>query len=114
MDRRADADGSCEAGFRPIEPGVRRDLAGTMTYAGYLDLDRLLNAQHPRSEHHDELLFVIQHQVTELWLKLLIHELRSTIDLLGEDKLQPALKRLASGSSTSSGRCSNSGRCSRR
>jgi tryptophan 2,3-dioxygenase len=90
----SDAD-PASGGYRPIEPGVRRDLAGTMTYAGYLDLDRLLNAQHPRSEHHDELLFIIQHQVTELWLKLLIHELRSTIALLGEDKLQPALKRLA-------------------
>jgi tryptophan 2,3-dioxygenase len=81
--------------YRPIEPGVRRDLSGTMTYAGYLDLDRLLNAQHPLSDHHDELLFIIQHQVTELWLKLLIHELRSTIGLLAEDMLQPALKRLA-------------------
>ncbi len=87
--------GAGSGGYRAIEPGVRRDLAGTMTYGGYLDLDRLLNAQHPLSEHHDELLFIIQHQVTELWLKLLIHELRSTISLLGEDKLQPALKRLA-------------------
>ncbi|MGH9066702.1 MAG: tryptophan 2,3-dioxygenase [Acidimicrobiales bacterium] len=66
-----------------------------MTYAGYLDLDRLLGAQHPRSGHHDELLFIVQHQVTELWLKLAIHELRSANALLAGDELAPALKRLA-------------------
>ncbi|MGH9304487.1 MAG: tryptophan 2,3-dioxygenase [Acidimicrobiales bacterium] len=70
------------------------DPAG-LTYAGYLDLDRLLGAQHPRSDRHDELLFIIQHQVTELWLKLIVHELRSAISLLASDELQPALKRLA-------------------
>ena len=71
------------------------DLAGEMTYASYLDLERLLAAQHPVSNHHDELLFIVQHQVTELWLKLLIHELRSAIELIGADDLSPALKRLA-------------------
>jgi len=80
---------------RPIEAGVRRDLSGALTYAGYLDLDRLLGAQHPRSGHHDEMLFIVQHQVTELWLKLLIHELRATMAHLREDDLQPALKNLA-------------------
>jgi tryptophan 2,3-dioxygenase len=80
---------------RPIEPGVRRDLAGALTYAAYLDLERLLGAQHPRSGHHDEMLFIVQHQVTELWLKLLVHELRSAMVLLAGDDLQPALKRLA-------------------
>jgi tryptophan 2,3-dioxygenase len=81
--------------YRPIEPGVTTDLAGRLTYDGYLALDRLLDAQHPRSDHHDELLFIVQHQVTELWLKLLIHELRSAIDLMAADDLPPALKRLA-------------------
>jgi tryptophan 2,3-dioxygenase len=66
-----------------------------LTYGGYLDLDRLLGAQHPRSEHHDEVLFIVQHQVTELWLKLAIHELRSAQDLFAADVLPPALKRLA-------------------
>jgi tryptophan 2,3-dioxygenase len=81
--------------YRPIEEGVRTDLAGTMTYGGYLDLDHLLGAQHPRSDHHDELLFIIQHQVTELWLKLLIHELRAAIAYLAAGELPPALKGLA-------------------
>jgi len=82
-------------GYRPIEDGVTTDLAGRMTYGSYLALDTLLDAQRPVSDHHDEMLFIVQHQVTELWLKLLIHELRSAIGLLVADDLPPALKRLA-------------------
>lgn len=81
--------------YRPIEEGVETDLREQMTYGSYLHLDRLLDAQHPVSEHHDEMLFIIQHQVTELWLKQLINELRSAIALIAEDDLPPALKRLA-------------------
>ncbi|MRK00700.1 tryptophan 2,3-dioxygenase [Aeromicrobium sp. S22] len=81
--------------FRPIEDEVTTDLRGEMTYAGYLQLPTLLSAQRPVSDHHDEMLFIVQHQVTELWLKQLIHELRSAIALLAEDELSPALKRLA-------------------
>ncbi|MDQ4502708.1 tryptophan 2,3-dioxygenase [Sinomonas sp. ASV322] len=68
-----------------------------MTYSGYLQLDRLLSAQHPVSvpEHHDELLFIIQHQTTELWLKLVLHELRSACAWLREDNLGAALKAIA-------------------
>jgi tryptophan 2,3-dioxygenase len=68
-----------------------------MSYGDYLGLDRLLTAQHPRSEpaQHDELLFIIQHQTSELWLKLMLHELRSARSLLAGDDLAPALKRLA-------------------
>jgi tryptophan 2,3-dioxygenase len=86
-----------EAGgsYREIEPGVTTDLAGALTYGRYLRLDQLLDAQHPVSPRHDEMLFIIQHQVTELWLKLLIHELRSAMALLAADDLPPALKRLA-------------------
>ncbi len=80
---------------RPLEEGVTTDLAGRLTYGGYLHLDRLLDAQHPLSDHHDEMLFIVQHQVTELWLKLLSHELRSALTLLADDDLAPALKRLA-------------------
>ncbi|MBY3552243.1 tryptophan 2,3-dioxygenase [Modestobacter lapidis] len=73
------------------------DLSGTMSYGDYLDLDRLLAAQHPRSspEHHDELLFIVQHQTSELWLKLMLHELRGARRSLGADGLAPALKCLA-------------------
>ncbi|MBA3719546.1 MAG: tryptophan 2,3-dioxygenase [Nocardioidaceae bacterium] len=82
-------------GYRPLEEGVTTDLEGRQTYAGYLQLDTLLSAQQPLSDHHDELLFIVAHQVTELWLKLVAHELRSAIGLLADDDLQPALKRLA-------------------
>jgi len=82
-------------GYRPIEDGVTTDLTDRMTYGGYLHLDRLLSAQVPLSDHHDEMLFIIQHQVTELWLKLLAHELRSAREKLRADDLPPALKRMA-------------------
>ncbi len=80
---------------RPIEEGVATDLAGEQTYGSYLQLESLLSAQRPVSDHHDEMLFIIQHQVTELWLKQLVHELRSAIALIDADDLAPALKRLA-------------------
>jgi len=81
--------------YRPIEVGVATDLRGEMTYASYLQLPTLLAVQRPVSDHHDEMLFIIQHQVTELWLKQLIHEHRSAISLISRDDLPPALKRLA-------------------
>jgi tryptophan 2,3-dioxygenase len=83
-----------EHNVRPLEEGIERDLRG-LNYAGYLQLDTLLSAQTPVSDHHDELLFIIQHQTTELWIKLVIHELRSAMALLAADELSPVLKRLA-------------------
>jgi tryptophan 2,3-dioxygenase len=82
---------------RALEEGITRDFSAAMSYGDYLDLDTLLSAQHPRSEppQHDELLFIVQHQVAELWLKLLLHELHSARALLATDELAPALKRLA-------------------
>ena len=82
---------------RPVEEGVVRDFARAMSYADYLHLDELLAAQHPlsRPEHHDELLFIIQHQTSELWLKLVLHELRAAMRHLAADELQHALKNLA-------------------
>ncbi len=69
----------------------------TSHYAEYLDLDTLLAAQHPRSEpeHHDELLFIIQHQTTELWFKLMLHELRAAVELVKNDELGPSFKILS-------------------
>jgi tryptophan 2,3-dioxygenase len=83
--------------LRAVEEGVTRDLRGRLTYAGYLDLERLLAAQHPRSrpEHHDELLFIVQHQTSELWMKLIIHELAAVLRFLAADELGPAQKGLA-------------------
>jgi tryptophan 2,3-dioxygenase len=82
---------------RSIEPGVTRDLEGKLTYAGYLKLDQLLTAQQPLSDpvHHDELLFIVQHQTSELWMRLIIHELSATMIDLREDRVGPCLKKLA-------------------
>ena len=82
---------------RKLEDTIVTDLTGRMTYGSYLGLDQLLSAQHPVSEpeHHDEMLFIIQHQTTELWLKQLRHELSSARDLLASDDLREALKRVA-------------------
>ena len=82
---------------RKIEAGIEKDFKSQMSYGDYLRLDLLLDAQQPQSDPtlHDELLFIIQHQTSELWLKLMVHELRSTREQLAADKLAPALKRLA-------------------
>jgi tryptophan 2,3-dioxygenase len=82
---------------RALEAGIVTDMSGRMSYGSYLSLDQLLTAQHPVSvpEHHDELLFIIQHQTTELWLKQLLHELSSARELLASDDLREALKRVA-------------------
>ncbi|QKV97054.1 tryptophan 2,3-dioxygenase [Streptomyces sp. NA02950] len=82
---------------REIEQGIYTNLHKETTYGGYLRLDRLLSAQQPLSNppHHDELLFIIQHQTSELWFKLVIHELRQAMRRLASDDLRPALKSLA-------------------
>jgi tryptophan 2,3-dioxygenase len=82
---------------RAVEEGVTRDLRGRRTYASYLELDKLLSAQHPLSdpEHHDELLFIIQHQTSELWMRLIIHELDAVLSHLADDDLGPCQKGLA-------------------
>ena len=82
---------------RELEKGIALDLAGTMTYGGYLKLDQVLTAQRPLSDppHHDELLFIIQHQTSELWIKLLLHELRAAIVLVRRDELEATFKILA-------------------
>ncbi len=82
---------------RSLEAGIHTDLSGRLTYGGYLRLDRLLDAQQPISDpqHHDEMLFIVQHHVAELWMKLVIHELRAAIDCLQRDQLDPMQKILA-------------------
>ncbi|MGN6413335.1 tryptophan 2,3-dioxygenase [Flexivirga sp.] len=88
---------SIEDGERAIEEGVRTDFRSRMDYGGYLDLDKLLDAQHPVSEpvHPDELLFIIQHQTTELWFKLVLHELESVRTYLQAEDVSRARKALA-------------------
>ncbi|WP_431190348.1 tryptophan 2,3-dioxygenase [Janibacter cremeus] len=82
---------------RDIEDGVHHDFREEMSYGSYLALDTLLDAQRPISvpEHHDEMLFIIQHQTSELWLKLVLHETRSAMALLAQDEMRIALKRVA-------------------
>jgi tryptophan 2,3-dioxygenase len=82
---------------RPLEDGIVRDFKVNLSYGRYLHLDEILHAQHPVSvpEHHDELLFILQHQTSELWLKLVLHELRAVQRQLAKDELRPALKGLA-------------------
>ena len=83
--------------LRPLEGGITTDLEGKLTYAGYLGLDRLLAAQVPHSDpvHHDEMLFIIQHQVSELWMKLIIHELSAAMRHIADDDPGPVSKILA-------------------
>jgi tryptophan 2,3-dioxygenase len=80
--------------LRPLEEGIQRDVAA-MNYGSYLHLDTLLSAQVPVSDHHDEMLFIVQHHTSELWIKLILHELQSAKTLIAADELGPALKRLA-------------------
>ena len=81
---------------RPAHEGAHVDFSsGEMSYGDYLALDQLLAAQRPRSGQHDEMLFIIQHQTTELWLKLIRHELGAARDRIRADDLQPAFKMLA-------------------
>ncbi|MEM7021788.1 MAG: tryptophan 2,3-dioxygenase family protein [Pseudomonadota bacterium] len=78
-----------------IEPGVKTDLAGRLDYASYLDLDRLLSCQKPATARDDELLFIVIHQATELWLKVMVHELHVARTTLAADTLRPSFKMLA-------------------
>ncbi len=71
------------------------DFSRDMSYGDYLQLDTILSAQHPLSPAHDEMLFIVQHQTSELWMKLMLHELHAAIRHLANDELNPAFKMLA-------------------
>lgn len=75
--------------------GAQTDFSRDMSYGDYLQLDAVLGAQHRRSEAHDEMLFIVQHQVSELWMKLLLHELEAAVAAIAADQLQRAFKMLA-------------------
>ncbi len=84
-------------GSAEIAEGAHTDFKDRLTYAGYLGLDKLLTAQTPLSspEHHDEMLFIIQHQTSELWMKLIIHEMREAVRRIRADELGPCFKILS-------------------
>ncbi|MBF6615262.1 MAG: tryptophan 2,3-dioxygenase [Candidimonas sp.] len=71
------------------------DFSSDMSYGDYLHLDELLGAQHPLSPEHNEMLFIVQHQTSELWMKLMLHELAGAMQNLAADRLQPCFKMLA-------------------
>ena len=83
--------------IRPLEETIKTDLKNRRTYGDYLGLGKLLDAQSPRSDppHHDEMLFIIQHQTSELWMKLIIHELQAAIRHIKRDDPGPVSKILA-------------------
>nr|WP_106784619.1 tryptophan 2,3-dioxygenase [Lysinibacillus timonensis] len=77
------------------EKGIHTDFNNDMTYGEYLALDQVLSSQKLLSDHHDEMLFIIIHQVSELWMKLILHEMRSAITAIQQNKMQPAFKMLS-------------------
>ncbi|MFN8668127.1 MAG: tryptophan 2,3-dioxygenase [Gemmatimonadaceae bacterium] len=78
-----------------VSEGAKLDFSRDMTYGDYLQLDPVLNAQHPLSPDHNELLFIIQHQTSELWMKLMLHELSGAVGCIAKDELGSAFKMLA-------------------
>jgi len=78
-----------------LPDGAATEFADAMSYSDYLGLERLLACQEPRSERHDEMLFIVIHQATELWLKLVLHELNAAMAQIRSDDLPPAFKMLA-------------------
>ncbi len=81
--------------YDPSRDGAQTSFSGRMSYGDYLSLDQLLTAQKPLTPAHDEMLFIIQHQTSELWMKLAIHELSSARACIAVDDLAPAMKMLA-------------------
>jgi len=81
--------------FDKASEGAKMDFARDMSYGDYLGLDAILDAQHPLSDAHDEMLFIVQHQTSELWMRLAIHELQAARDVMMRGDLQPAFKMLA-------------------
>ena len=81
--------------YDPSQDGAQMAFDGRMSYTDYLNLDALLGAQRPISGAHDEMLFIIQHQTSELWMKLALHELNTARDAIAAGELPPAFKALA-------------------
>ncbi|MEM6935238.1 MAG: tryptophan 2,3-dioxygenase family protein [Pseudomonadota bacterium] len=81
--------------FREVESDIRTNFKGAMAYGDYLHLDKILSAQEMRTDEHDEMLFVVIHQASELWLKLAVHEVSAAIRLIDEGQFRRAFKVLA-------------------
>ncbi|MDX5401622.1 MAG: tryptophan 2,3-dioxygenase [Rhodobacterales bacterium] len=81
--------------YDPASEGAQMSFDGRMSYGDYLSLDLILSAQKPRTDTHDEMLFIIQHQTSELWMRLAIHEIAAARRTLAAGQLRPAFKMLA-------------------
>lgn len=80
--------------YDPSKEGAQMSFKGRMSYSDYLMLEKVLDAQEPLSKAHDEMLFIIQHQTSELWMKLALHEINAAVRSIREDRLEPAFKML--------------------
>jgi tryptophan 2,3-dioxygenase len=80
--------------YDPAKEGAQMAFDGRMAYGDYLGLDAVLGAQHPLSSAHDEMLFIVQHQTSELWMRLALHELHAARDTLAAADIRPAFKLL--------------------
>jgi tryptophan 2,3-dioxygenase len=78
-----------------LEKGIQTDFQKAMSYGDYLHLDKILSSQHRCSNHHDEMLFIIIHQTSELWMKLILHELTAAIQCISRGELEPSFKMLS-------------------
>ena len=95
QDKPSAAEATTSAAHILAASGAQTDFSQSMSYGDYLALDSLLGAQHPRSPDHNEMLFIIQHQTSELWMKLMLHELHAAIACIAQDDLGSAFKMLA-------------------
>ena len=80
--------------YDPSKEGAQMSFEGRMSYSDYLMLEKVLDAQEPLSKAHDEMLFIIQHQTSELWMKLALHEINAAVHSIRDDRLEPAFKML--------------------
>ena len=78
--------GQCPASWH----GAQLDFSNSMSYGDYLGLEQILTAQHPLSPNHNEMLFIIQHQTSELWIKLMLHELHAVRVQIHQNDLPPS------------------------
>lgn len=81
--------------YDPSNEGAKMSFAKDMSYGDYLGMDQILGAQHPLSDAHDEMLFIVQHQTSELWMRLILHELRVARDLMQQGQAEQVFKMLA-------------------
>ena len=91
MSNNNESSGKCPMSWH----GAQLDFSESMSYGDYLGLDQILTAQHPRSPNHNEMLFIIQHQTSELWIKLMLHELHGVRRHIHHNDLPPAFKMLS-------------------